>query len=63
MSICFYICISVCMFFEDISQLKAISEVKVSPKESFLPDTLLRLSDLLVRSLTNAWRVILGPID
>ena len=50
------------MFFEDISQLKALSEVKVAPKESFLLNTLLRRGDLLVRCLTNAWRVILGPI-
>ena len=52
-----YVC-----FFEDISQLKAFTEVKVAPKESFLLNTLLRRGDLLVRCLTNAWRVILGLI-
>ena len=50
------------MFFEDKSQLKALREVKVAPKESFLLNTLFRRGDLLVRCLTNAWRVILGPI-
>ena len=59
---CLYVCIYVCMFFENISQLKALSEVKVVPKEGFVLNTLLRYGVLLVRCLTNAWRVILGPI-
>ena len=62
MFICVYIRMHVYMFFEDISRLKALSEVNVAPKESFLLNTLLRSGDLLVRCLSNAWRVILGPI-
>ena len=47
-------------FFENISQLKAFSEVKGVPKESFVLNVLLLSSVLMVQCLTNAWRVILG---
>ena len=57
-----FVCAYVCMFFENISELKTLSEVKVVPKESFVLNTLLSRGVLMVRCLTNAWRVILGPI-
>ena len=37
--------IHVRMFFENLAQLKALSEVKVVPKESFVLNALLRLYD------------------
>ena len=50
------------MFFENISQLKALSKVKIAPEECFVLNTLLRRGVLMVRYLTNAWRSILCPI-
>ena len=58
-----FVCIHICLYvFENISQLKPLSEVKIVPKESFVLNTLLTRGILMVRFLTNAWRVILGPI-
>ena len=58
-----FVYLYICMYvFRDISQLTPLSEVNVAPEESFLLNTLLWRGDLLARCLTNAWRVILGPI-
>ena len=39
----------VCMFFENISQLKPLNEMKVLPKESFVLNMLLRRGVLMVQ--------------
>ena len=41
------------MFFENMSQLKALGEVKVVPKESFVLNTLLRRGVLIVPTVPN----------
>ena len=51
------------LILQNISQLKALSEVKVVSKESFVLITLLRRGAVyMVRCLTNEWPVILGPV-